>query len=103
MATRHRRVVWSTVARTQLDEAIGFVAKFSTKAALELLDEEDAAASSLATLSERGRIVPEAELANVREIFVRRYRLIYRVHPERVTVVAFIHSARDLSGWHPSE
>jgi plasmid stabilization system protein ParE len=53
----------------------------------------------LATLSERGRIVPEVGEPHTREIFVFRYRLVYQVEPTAVCVVAFLHGARDFERW----
>jgi plasmid stabilization system protein ParE len=54
------------------------------------------AAASLATLADRGRVVPELAEPTVREIFVYRYRLIYRVRRASVAFLAIIHGARAL-------
>lgn len=35
----------------------------------------------------------------LRELFVYRYRLMYRVREDRVVVVAFLHGARDFAKW----
>ena len=67
-----------------------------TKTVLEAALE---AAASLSTLSERGRVVPETNDPAIRETFVFRYRLMYRVEPERVLVLAFVHGARDFATW----
>jgi len=40
---------------------------------------------------------PNFRAANVREVFVGSYRLIYRTSKDLVTVIAFIHGARDLA------
>jgi len=40
---------------------------------------------------------------DIREIFVFRYRLMYRVEDERVVVVAFLHGARDFATWRQSQ
>jgi toxin ParE1/3/4 len=56
-------------------------------------------ASTLSTLAERGRIVPEFNDPAKRELFVFRYRLIYQVSEERVIVQAFLHGARDFAKW----
>jgi plasmid stabilization system protein ParE len=61
------------------------------------------AAESLSTLSERGRIVPELDDPTVREIFVYRYRLVYEVAPSQVTVLGFLHGARDFNRWWHGE
>ena len=54
------------------------------------------AARALSTLAERGRVVPEARSGDIRELFVKGYRLIYWITPSTVTVIAFVHGARDL-------
>jgi hypothetical protein len=56
-----------------------------------VLEEALRAGASLATLSERGRIVPELSDPRVRELFVFKYRLMYRVEERRVVIVAFLH------------
>jgi hypothetical protein len=47
-------------------------------------------------MAERGRIVPEFADPTIRELIVRSYRLIYRVSDEDVSIIGFIHGARDL-------
>jgi plasmid stabilization system protein ParE len=56
-------------------------------------------AASLETLSERGRTVPECDDPGIREIFVYSYRLMYRVEADLVTIIAFLHGARDFERW----
>jgi plasmid stabilization system protein ParE len=41
-------------------------------------------------------MVPEYENPTVRQLIVRRYRLIYRVKPDRVEVLRIIHGAQDM-------
>ncbi len=67
MAAR-RRVVWAPRAQAALDEAVAFVAQDSASGALRVLEQALAAAESLATLGERGRVVPELNQPNTREI-----------------------------------
>ena len=98
MAAR-RRVIWSPRARESLDEALTFVAQTSPEGAFRILEQALAAADSLATLSERGRVVPELTGSAFREIFVFRYRLIYEVQPNVVRIAAFLHGARDFAAW----
>jgi plasmid stabilization system protein ParE len=103
MAARLRAVVWAASARDALDEVIAYIAEDSPQAAVHVLDAALASAASLATLSARGRIVPELNDPNIREIFVFRYRLMYRVEDGRVVVVAFLHGARDFATWRQSQ
>jgi plasmid stabilization system protein ParE len=99
MAARVREVVWAESARDALDEVIAYIAQDSHQAAVRVLDAALAAAASLATLSERGRVVPETNDRLLREIFVFQYRLLYRIDDERVLIVAFVHGVRDFATW----
>jgi len=94
-----RRVIWAPRAQAALNEVVEFAAQDSIPGALRVLEQALAAAESLATLSERGRVVPELSQPNTREIFVFRYRLLYDVEPEAVRIVAFLHGARDFERW----
>lgn len=103
MATHRREVIWTQRARDALDEAAAFVAEDSPEAAVNLVERALDAAESLSTLSERGRIVPELDDPTVREIFVYRYRLVYEVAPSQITVLGFLHGARDFNRWWHGE
>lgn len=80
-----------------LEAAADYIAQDSPRYAAVLFREARDAARSLSHLANRGRIVPEVNDVRVRELFVWRYRLIYRVSDRTVEILAFIHSARDLS------
>jgi len=41
-------------------------------------------------------MVPESKDNSVRELFVKRYRLIYELREDRILILAFIHGARQL-------
>ena len=97
MASRVRSVTWALSAHAALDDAISYIFQDSPTAAANLLDAALHAAATLATLAERGRIVPESADPAIREIFVSDYRLMYEVRSDQVVVVAFLHGARDFT------
>ena len=99
MAARVREVVWAESARDALDAIIEYIAQDSRQAAVQVLEEALRAGASLATLSERGRIVPELNNPTIRELLVFKYRLLYEVEEHRVLIVAFLHGARDFATW----
>lgn len=103
MATRRRTVVWSVSAQQGLDDALAYVASDSLQRAQAIARKTLEAADSLALLSERGRLVPETQDPTIREIFIYSYRLLYRVGDSQVTVLAFIHGARDFERWRREE
>ena len=93
-----RAVVWTETAWSDLDEAAQFIAKDSPNYAAAFVREVRDAARSLATFSQRGRVVAEFDDPNIRQLLVRNYRLIYRLTEDTVYVIGFIHGARDLRG-----
>ena len=94
MATR-RRIAWTFGAQRTLGDAIEYVAQDAPGAALRLLEDALSAARSLERFALRGRIVPEIADPALRELRVGRYRLMYRVLPDSVEILVFIHAARD--------
>ncbi|MDP2182163.1 MAG: type II toxin-antitoxin system RelE/ParE family toxin [Actinomycetota bacterium] len=92
------RVAWTEQAHAQLDEAIAFIAQDRPEAALAWLERLLDAGESLSELPDRGRVVPEAARADVRELIIGPYRLVYRVDSDSVTITMVLHERRELSG-----
>ncbi|PYR84374.1 MAG: hypothetical protein DMG19_16880, partial [Acidobacteria bacterium] len=86
MARRHKKVVWTKQGYSTLDEAVDYVAQDSLTAAQQLLESALDSAESLSMFGERGRIVPELQQPNVRELLIQRYRLIYEVFDAKVEI-----------------
>src|SRR6266404_9554624 len=97
MATRRIRVVLTDQAGRMLDDAFHYVAQDSRPAAENLLIQALDAASSLDVYGERGRVVPEFNQPNVRELLIQRYRLLYEITLAEVHILAFVHGARDMT------
>jgi len=99
MAARRWRVVWSKQATALLEEAVAYIARESLQAAQRVLADALDAASSLQTMAERGRMIPEVGTPAIREVFVYRYRLIYEISGSEIEILAFLHGARDFAKW----
>ncbi|MCP3979294.1 MAG: type II toxin-antitoxin system RelE/ParE family toxin [bacterium] len=99
MVGRRRRVVWTTEAQSTLEEALSYIAHESPQGARSVLRQLLEGSASLATMSERGRVVPEQDNSSIREIFVGRFRLLYEVQPSEVRILSFLHGARDFEQW----
>jgi len=56
-------------------------------------------AGGLAQFPERGRVLPEFGDNSIRELIVRRYRIVYRLnHNQRlVEIIRFWHASRDIA------
>ena len=99
MAQEPKAVVWMPSARADLVGVLEDLAEHYPGYEQDLYEDAMAAAASLATLSERGRLVPELRNRRTREIFVREYRVMYEVHEDRVAIVAFVFGRRDFATW----
>ena len=88
-----REVVWARPAWKDLESAADYIARDSTAYAAVFVQDVKAAAASLSQFADRGQVVPEIGDQSVRELLVRPHRLIYRITPARVTVLALIHGA----------
>jgi plasmid stabilization system protein ParE len=95
------RVIWTTPAWSDVEEAARFIARDSPRYAVVLQRDAQAAAKSLRQFPRRGRIVPERDDERLRELIVSKsYRLIYKLVAENeVHVIAFVHGARDLDAF----
>jgi len=91
-----RKVKWAEVAWSDLEEVSDYIAKDSPYYAATFVREVRDVARSLTYFAERERVVPEFGDPSVRELFVRKYRLIYQIREQTVYIIGFIHGARDM-------
>jgi plasmid stabilization system protein ParE len=94
-----RKVLWTRSARRDLEAIVSYLADRSPQAALSTLDRLEARAKSLATLADRGRVVPELARLHVREyreLVVPPHRIVYRIAGNRVLVLAALDARRSL-------
>lgn len=90
------KVDWSDNAITQLVAIYDYIARDSTLYAQRMVDRLTRCSQQLAAFPMSGRMVPEYESKEIREIVERPYRIIYRLWPDRIEILAVIHSAQRL-------
>lgn len=90
------RVRWTEAALDDLESIAGYIARDSRYYASVVVREVREATRSITFMPLKGRIVPELDDESVREIFVRHYRLVYRIKNDGVYLIGIIHGARDL-------
>lgn len=91
-------IEWTESAVGSLLDTLEFIARDSPSYAAAFAVRAERAAFSLSDFPDRGRRVGEFDDPDVRELIVDSYRLIYRVRPSRVVILAFVHKSRDLAG-----
>ncbi len=90
--------VWTARARRDLVEIGRYIAQDDPHAARIWIDRlrqrvRDAAASPLA-----GRVVPEFQREDIREVFLKSYRIVYRLHEDNMIVLTVFEGHRLLTG-----
>jgi toxin ParE1/3/4 len=91
-----RKVRWSRSAQIELRKIFEYISESAPHNAYRLAEKIRAAAETLDILSERGRVIPEFEDRSLREIFVSKYRIMYKVLDKEIIITAVVHMSRDL-------
>jgi toxin ParE1/3/4 len=88
-------VKWSRPARMDLKQIHNYIADDSRYYAKKVVQTIVEKTEELMVFPEIGRIVPEIDDPNIRELFVYSYRLIYEITPNGIEILAVIHGRRD--------
>ena len=91
-----RKIVWSHEAAADIEELANYISRDSVFYAAAFVQETLDVSRSLNDFSERGRVVPEFGDPNIRELFVKEYRLIYSIEEDRIVLLGLVHGKRDL-------
>lgn len=95
-------VRWTEAALAQLTAIQDYIAQTSPVYAARLIERIFARGPQLAQFPHSGRHVPERMDPALREVLEGPYRVIYRVRPEHVEVLAVVHGRRaDLGHLEP--
>lgn len=92
-------IIWAGVAENDVKEIIEYIAIDSPANALKALEKIKQKASSLYTLPERGRIVPELQDQSIllyRELIVPPWRIIYRISEMKVYVLSVLDARQNV-------
>ena len=92
------RLNWTPQAKQDLIAIAEYIAQDSNKYAKIQVQRLRNRARQLVKFPESGRIVPELEDPEIRELILGNYRIVYRlVSKDRVDVLTIHHSARTLN------
>jgi plasmid stabilization system protein ParE len=90
-------VVWSPEAVEDIEAIAAYIERNSPWYAKAVVSTLVEVADRLPEFPELGRAVPEIGNASIRERLVHRYRLIYRIGPDRILIAAVIHGRQDFA------
>ena len=88
---------WTNTALEHLLAIYEYIAKDSSVYAHRMVDKLTRRSEQIAAFPLSGRMVPEYEAKDIREMIEKPYRIIYRIKQEQIDVLAVIYGAQLLS------
>lgn len=92
------QIRWSLTASTDLQEIEDFIARDSVFHAVTFVDCIVESTATLLKTPHIGRVVPEFNRQDLREVIFRGYRIVYLVQNDEVLILRVVHGARNLRG-----
>jgi toxin ParE1/3/4 len=89
-------VHWTDTARQHLDAIHRYIAHDSPAYAKRMVDRLTRRSRQIAEFPLSGRMIPEYEMTQIREVVEGSYRIIYYIKPGQIDVLAVIHGAQEV-------
>ena len=90
------RVHWTDNAIEHLVGIYGYISQNSPVYAKKMADRITRRSEQISDFPMSGRKVPEYESDEIREVNEKPYRIIYRIKPDQIDVLAVVHGAQVL-------
>jgi toxin ParE1/3/4 len=91
------RLIWSPRSASHLEEICNYIAEDSPVYARIFARNIIGIVKTIPPFPNTGRVVPEYKDPDLREKIYSDYRIVYRIKPDTIEVVAICHGARLLS------
>jgi toxin ParE1/3/4 len=89
------KIIWTDIALNDLKDIFDYISKDSKRYAKEQIRRIKSKTSTLKKNPKIGRIVPETANSQIREVFEKKYRIIYRnINDQTIEILTIHHSAR---------
>ena len=91
------KLIWTDPSIEDLRAVRDYIARDSDYYAADLVAQLVLSVEKLLRFPRLGRVVPEAQDENIRQLVHQNYRIIYRIAGERVEILTIVHGSRDLT------
>ena len=88
-------VIWSNPAKADLRSIHDFIAHDSQHYAKKVTQDIRGKTDFLGKLPRAGKMVPELNDENIRELSLYSYRIIYEIKDQGIYILAVVHKRRD--------
>ena len=90
------KIVWTIISVVELKDIYDYIAIDSKRYTKNQIDRIIARTLVLKAMPESGRIVPELENSEIRELFEGNYRIVYRIKTkDYIEILTIHHTSRD--------
>lgn len=90
------RIIWSPLAVDRASEITDYIAQDKPSAAEKWIDTVFSKVEQLKSSPEIGRIVPEINDSQFRELIYGNYRIIYRIETKQISILTIRHGRQIL-------
>jgi len=88
------KIIWSQEALDDIESIATYIEKDSPMYAKSVVQTLFSKVTLLPDFPLIGRVVPEYQDENIRELFVYSYRVIYKISSQAIHIIAVIHGKR---------
>jgi plasmid stabilization system protein ParE len=81
------KIYWSPLAVDRLENIFEYISKEDEEAAYNLIEKIFKKVESLIEFPKIGRVVPELNKNQIREVFESNYRIIYRLESHKIFIL----------------
>jgi toxin ParE1/3/4 len=90
------RIIWSPLAVDKASEIADYIAQDKPSAAEKWIDTVFSKVKQIKSSPEIGRIVPEINDSQFRELIYSNYRIIYRIETKQISILTIRHGRQIL-------
>jgi plasmid stabilization system protein ParE len=91
------KLIWTDPSIEDLRAVREYIARDSDYYAADVVEQVVLSVEKLLRFPKLGRVVPETQDENVRELLHQNYRIIYRIVGERIEILTIVHGSRNLT------
>ena len=90
------KVFWTQTAVNHLSAIHNYISQNSPQYAQRLVERLTRRSEQIANFPFSGRMVPEFDTKQIREVIEGSYRIVYLIKPEQIDVLAVLHAAQNI-------
>ncbi len=95
------KIIWSPLAIDRVAEIANYIAKDKPTAAEKWVDKIFSKVEGLISSPKLGRLVPEINKDQYREVIYGNYRIVYRIEEKRISILTVRHG-KSVHAWSSS-